>query len=132
MNNTSGPKIEKDEKEEKEEKEGPREALKNEKEEKGKKYYVYVLESENNSKRTYVGYTNNLQRRIRQHNGDLKSGGARYTKYNRPWKYVCHISGSPEWFNETRALQLEWCLHKIRTVKRRHNKWMKIKNGKKG
>ena len=43
-------------------------------------YYVYVLEC--SDKTLYVGVTNDLERRLRAHNG-LKSG-ARYTKTRRP------------------------------------------------
>lgn len=41
-------------------------------------YVVYLLKHENLN-RTYVGITNNLKRRLRQHNGEIK-GGARSTK----------------------------------------------------
>ena len=52
-------------------------------------YYVYVLYNLNNN-RTYVGMTNNLARRIRQHNGII-CGGAKYTtriaSNNTIWYY---------------------------------------------
>ena len=38
-------------------------------------YLVYIIKSDNKS---YVGMTNNFDRRIRQHNKEIK-GGARYT-----------------------------------------------------
>lgn len=38
---------------------------------------VYFL-AEENGRKTYIGYTTNLKRRIRQHRGEIK-GGARYT-----------------------------------------------------
>lgn len=41
-------------------------------------YLVYLLQHQNLN-RTYLGITNNLSRRIRQHNGEIK-GGARATK----------------------------------------------------
>ena len=44
-------------------------------------YLVYILKHTEHNK-TYVGITNNLPRRIRQHNGELV-GGARYTTMNR-------------------------------------------------
>jgi structure-specific endonuclease subunit SLX1 len=44
-------------------------------------YCVYLLFNTNNNK-TYVGITNNLTRRLRQHNGEIK-GGARYTHNNK-------------------------------------------------
>ena len=65
--------------------------------------YVYILISSQNAKRTYVGVTDNLQRRIRQHNGDLV-GGARYTKNWRPWK----IHSIFRLLSRRDALSLEW------------------------
>jgi predicted GIY-YIG superfamily endonuclease len=44
-------------------------------------YVVYILKNTNNNK-TYVGITNNIIRRLRQHNGELV-GGAKYTKANK-------------------------------------------------
>jgi putative endonuclease len=44
-------------------------------------YLVYVLINTNNNK-TYVGITNNYNRRIRQHNSELV-GGAKYTTNNK-------------------------------------------------
>lgn len=60
--------------------------------------------------RTYVGYTNNLKRRIRQHNREIK-GGAKSSAYGRPWEIVCYITGFP---SSTAALQFEHALHKCR------------------
>jgi putative endonuclease len=48
-----------------------------------KKYYVYILECNDGS--LYTGSTNNLERRLKQHN-DGK--GAKYTKMHRPVKIV--------------------------------------------
>ena len=50
-------------------------------------WYVYVLQNER--KRQYIGSTNNLRKRILQHN----SGKSRSTKFGVPWKTVyCEIS----------------------------------------
>lgn len=49
-------------------------------------YVVYCLVSDN-GRRTYVGCTNNMPRRLRQHNGEL-SGGARATRGGRPWRIL--------------------------------------------
>lgn len=46
-------------------------------------YFIYVLQSEKD-KRTYVGYTNNLEERLRRHN----SGQVIATKYRRPLKLL--------------------------------------------
>ena len=48
-------------------------------------YYVYILKSFNNKyKKTYVGYTNNLKKRLVLHNS---SKGAKYTR-GKKWKLV--------------------------------------------
>jgi predicted GIY-YIG superfamily endonuclease len=70
-------------------------------------YYVYLLvtTSKNNS---YVGATVNLERRLRQHNKELK-GGAVATSIQvnsgEKWERICYISGFPDW---SAALQFEW------------------------
>ena len=71
-----------------------------------KKFYVYLLLS--TSKTTYVGATVNLNRRLRQHNGELV-GGAKATKIKvnkgEVWTRACYISEFPTWQS---ALQFEW------------------------
>jgi|LauGreDrversion4_2_1035121.scaffolds.fasta_scaffold00855_2 predicted GIY-YIG superfamily endonuclease len=68
--------------------------------------YVYLLES--SSKKTYIGATVNLDRRLSQHN-KVRSGGAKYTgkwvDKGDTWKRVCYVSGFPTWID---ALQFEW------------------------
>lgn len=78
-------------------------------------YVCYILKSQTNPNRTYVGITNNFKRRIRQHNGDLKHGGARYTKAHRPWKPLLKVKG----FKTKRAaLRFEWAMkHRARRRK---------------
>lgn len=46
-------------------------------------YYVYILQSLIDS-RTYIGYTDNLERRIKQHN----SRKSKSTKYRAPFKLL--------------------------------------------
>ncbi len=53
-------------------------------------YYTYILKCSDDS--LYVGCTNDLKRRLFQHN-NLKSG-AHYTKIRRPVKMVYHESFS--------------------------------------
>jgi putative endonuclease len=48
---------------------------------------VYVLESE--ARRFYVGQTDDLNRRIAQHNGTGPANG-KYTLKNGPWRLVWH------------------------------------------
>lgn len=43
-------------------------------------FYVYILECAD--KTYYVGCTNNLEKRVREHN--FRKSGARYTKIRRP------------------------------------------------
>ena len=46
-------------------------------------YTVYIIQGQKND-RYYVGYTDNLEDRLRHHN----SGATRSTKIGRPWKVV--------------------------------------------
>jgi len=46
-------------------------------------YYTYILSSEKDSS-YYIGFTNKLQKRIRQHN----SGKSKYTSKHRPYKLI--------------------------------------------
>lgn len=46
-------------------------------------FYVYVLESLKDSER-YIGYTNNLKRRVEEHNGGLSFS----TKFRLPFKVI--------------------------------------------
>jgi predicted GIY-YIG superfamily endonuclease len=55
-------------------------------------YYVYLLTSSNNA--TYVGATIDLERRLRQHNKEIK-GGAHAT--------ACNVLKGEKW---TRALHM--------------------------
>ena len=68
--------------------------------------FVYLLLSSDNS--TYVGATVDLERRLRQHNKEIKGGahatGAKVEK-GETWIRVCHVEGFPDW---QAALQFEW------------------------
>jgi structure-specific endonuclease subunit SLX1 len=46
-------------------------------------WFTYVLVS-SKMRRTYVGVTTDVERRHRQHNGEI-AGGARATRAGRPW-----------------------------------------------
>ena len=86
------------------------------------KYYVYLLKS-TVSNRTYIGYTVNIKRRLRQHNGKL-SGGAKRTRRGRPWKLVLFVSGFE--FERT-AMQYEFCIQHTKRYKRTSGVANKIK-----
>ena len=68
--------------------------------------YVYLLLSSDNA--TYVGATVDLDRRLRQHNKELKGGahatGAKVEK-GETWIRAAHVRGFPDW---QAALQFEW------------------------
>lgn len=68
--------------------------------------YCYLLRSldSDHPLKTYIGFTTNPQRRLRQHNGELIRG-ARRTKSGRPWEYVAIISG---FLDKVSAMQFEW------------------------
>jgi predicted GIY-YIG superfamily endonuclease len=70
-------------------------------------HYCYLLQSIPNPRRTYVGYTVDPKRRLRQHNGEIK-GGAKKTRKGRPWRMICYIGGFPD---ERTALQFEYANH---------------------
>ncbi len=46
-------------------------------------FYIYILQSKKN-KRLYTGSTNNLVRRLKEHN----SGSSKYTKLTKPFKLL--------------------------------------------
>jgi predicted GIY-YIG superfamily endonuclease len=67
--------------------------------------FVYLLMSKNN---TYIGATVDVNRRLRQHNGEIKGGAwatKRIVNKGRKWTRVCYVSGFPTW---KCALQFEW------------------------
>lgn len=81
--------------------------------------YVYFIESTNGS--TYIGATVNLERRIRQHNKEIK-GGAIATSNKvlngEVWSYVCYVENFPN-YNE--ALKFEWRWKQISRILQKKN-----------
>jgi len=69
-------------------------------------FFVYLLVSTKGN--TYVGATVDLNRRLRQHNKEIKGGahatGAKVSQ-GEIWTRAIHISGFPDW---SAALQFEW------------------------
>lgn len=67
-------------------------------------YIIYLIVNNNC---TYVGITNNPERRIRQHNGIIK-GGAKYTTRKKgTWEYYAFILGC----EKSEALSIEKKIH---------------------
>ncbi|KAF8095307.1 hypothetical protein N665_0337s0015 [Sinapis alba] len=66
--------------------------------------YILTSLSPRHKGHTYIGFTVNPKRRIRQHNGEIRSGAYR-TKKKRPWEMVLCIYGFP---TNISALQFEW------------------------
>lgn len=68
--------------------------------------FVYLLESSGGA--TYIGATIDVERRLRQHNKEIKGGahatGTKVTK-GESWSRICYVAGFPDW---TAALQFEW------------------------
>jgi len=69
-------------------------------------FFVYLLLSTNGN--TYIGATVDLDRRLRQHNNEIKGGahatGIKVSK-GETWTRAIHVAGFPDW---PAALQFEW------------------------
>jgi predicted GIY-YIG superfamily endonuclease len=68
-------------------------------------HYVYVLRGKKKTSTVlhYIGYTNDIKNRLKEHNGILK-GGARSTKGGN-WKVLCSLTGFKSYGE---ALAAEW------------------------
>lgn len=70
--------------------------------------YVYLLLATPHRDATYVGATVDLERRLRQHNKEIKGGavatGIKVAKGNI-WIRAAYVQGFPDW---QAALQFEW------------------------
>ena len=91
-------------------------------------YNCYMLYNDVNT-RTYTGSTNDIYRRIRQHNGEIK-GGARYTTREAVngivWSYLLVLTS--ESLTKRLALSLEWHLkHTKIAEKETNNRIQKLK-----
>ena len=80
-------------------------------------YFVYMLKSLSKESVTYVGYTNNLKKRINLHNSNK---GAKFTR-GRKWKLI-----SKEKFNSKKeAISREYYIKKNRTLRNKIKKNLK-------
>jgi predicted GIY-YIG superfamily endonuclease len=62
-------------------------------------YFVYMLRSESNPDRTYIGFTEDLKTRLSAHN----HGQSPYTSKFKPWKLITYIAFN----NRQKALEFE-------------------------
>jgi predicted GIY-YIG superfamily endonuclease len=90
------------------------------------KYYCYIIRSSNPafSNCTYNGSTNNLTRRLRQHNGEIV-GGAKATRGKGPWVYMVVWEGFD---SHVEALSCEWRIKHPTNQRKRPSQY----NGPKG
>jgi len=77
-------------------------------------FYVYVLKSKNKKPVTYVGYTKNLNKRIKLHN---TGKGAKFTR-GRAWKLIYK-----EFFkSKSKAISREYYIKKNRGLREKIKK----------
>ena len=69
-------------------------------------YVVYVLLCADNT--LYTGITNNIAKRLRQHNGEIK-GGAKYTRTRTPCELMYFKQGG----NRSEASKEEYRIKKL-------------------
>ena len=62
-------------------------------------YYVYLLRSLANPRKSYIGLTDDLKARVRKHN----EGGSPHTAKWRPWELVAYVALQ----DRQRAVELE-------------------------
>ena len=72
-------------------------------------YYVYMLKSTNKNSITYVGYTKDLQNRIRLHN---TGKGAKFTR-GRKWKLIYKEKHE----TKSKAISREYYIKKNRLIR---------------
>jgi predicted GIY-YIG superfamily endonuclease len=89
------------------------------------KYYCYIIRSTNSAYRnsTYNGSTNNLTRRLRQHNGEIV-GGAKATSGKGPWIYIAIWEG---FTSHKEALSCEWKIKHPTNSKKRPSQYNGVK-----
>ena len=71
-------------------------------------HYCYIVRIKGKD-RTYVGYTVEPKRRIRQHNGIIK-GGAKATSISNQWEFLAILTSQSPLFTKNVALSVEWHL----------------------
>ena len=72
-------------------------------------YYVYMLLSKGDKPVSYIGYTNNLKKRIKLHNSGK---GAKFTR-GRKWKLIY----KEKFRSKNKAISREYYIKKNRTLR---------------
>jgi len=65
----------------------------------------YLLRTIDPPYQTYVGATVNVDRRLRQHNGEIAGGAKRTTSRGPVWRRMCHVVGFRD---KIECLSFEW------------------------
>lgn len=83
-------------------------------------YFCYLLRScdPKHPLSTYIGFTVDPKRRLRQHNGEICSGAKR-THTCRPWEFVAIVHG---FASKNASLRFEWHLHHPRSSSKLRDK----------
>ena len=76
-----------------------------------KKWLIYILECRDGS--LYCGITNNIEKRLKQHEGEIK-GGAKYTRSHWPCKLVYKEKSA----SRSEALQREIEIKKMSKIEK--------------
>ena len=74
-------------------------------------YYVYMLKSKSDKPVTYVGYTNNLKKRINLHN---TGKGAKFTR-GRKWRLIY----KEKLTSKNKAISREYYIKKNRSFRKK-------------
>jgi hypothetical protein len=75
-------------------------------------FHCYLLRSldPKHTNKTYVGFTVDPKRRLRQHNGVVQGGARTTSRQGRPWEFTSVIHGFP---SQVKGLQFEWAWQHI-------------------
>ena len=76
-----------------------------------KNWLIYILECRDGS--LYCGITNNIEKRLKQHSGEIK-GGAKYTRSNWP----CRLVYKEKSISRSEASQKEAIIKKMSKVEK--------------
>lgn len=90
-------------------------------------YYCYLIVSQSHPTYTYIGITNNLEKRLKQHNGLLK-GGAKCTRKFKDWIFfkIIKFTNEDESISKSNACSFEWNVKHYKTSK---GTWYRTKSG---